>query len=184
VDLVRRRNGNIARPDVDFIAKKLEAFAQTQKGHLHKAFSSQRMGAVVNLLTEEAGRRLYAATANARRDLAIMVQEHELFSGSAGTDKQKASEAPPNAAGHQRHTVERQGPTDQQRGSDLYANNIHSASDASSKRTIWAQVWSWSVVGVIVPFALAGGIAFMTSEHPWTADGFHTGGTLLFLIKF
>jgi thioredoxin 1 len=40
------------------------------------------------------------------------------------------------------------------------------------------------VVGVIVPFALAGGIAFMTSEHEWVADGFYAGGTLLFLIKF
>jgi hypothetical protein len=39
-------------------------------------------------------------------------------------------------------------------------------------------------VGWIVALALGGGISFMTSEHPWVADGFYAGGTLLFLIKF
>jgi acyl carrier protein len=185
VDLVKRRNGHISHPDVDFIAKKLEGFAQTQKGHLHGAFSSQRMGAVVNLLTEEAGRRLYAATASARRDLAIMVREHELFSRSADASKQQASEAAPaDEDGHHRYTIERPAPADPTRGHHPEGNNILSASKPSIERTIWAQIWSWSVVGVIVPFALAGGIAFMTSEHPWAADGFYAGGIVLFLIKF
>lgn len=185
VDLVKRRNGHISHPDVDFIAKKLEGFAQTQKGHLHRAFSSQRMGAVVNLLTEEAGRCLYAATASARRNLAIMVREHELFSRPADAIKQQGSEtSPANEDGHQQQTIERPNPAGPQRRHRSEGNNILSASEPSIERTIWAQIWSWSVVGVIVPFALAGGIAFMTSEHPWAADVFYVGGTVLFLIKF
>lgn len=186
VALVKRRNGHISHPDVDFITKKLEGFAQTQKRHLHRAFSSQRMAAVVNLLTEEAGRQLNAATANARRDLAIMVREYELFSRRPedASKQQTSGTSPTNEDGYQRHTIERPGPADQQRGHHPEGNNVHSAFEPSIKKTIWAQIWSWSVVGVIVPFALAGGIAFMTSEHPWAADGFYVGGTLLFLIKF
>jgi thioredoxin 1 len=185
VDLVKRRNGYIARPDVDFIAKKLEGFAQAQKGHLHKAFSSQRMGAVLNLLTEEAGQRLYAASAKARRDLAIMVREHELFSRSADASKHQASGvAPANEDRHQQHTVERPGPAGQERGQPLEKNSNHSASEPSIKKSVWAQMWSWSVVGVVVPFALAGGIAFMTSDHRSAADGFYIAGVALFLIKF
>ena len=185
VDLIKRRNGHISRPDVDFIAKKLEGFTQAQRGHLHKAFSSQRMGAVVNVLTEEAGRRLYAATANARRDMAIMVREQELFSRSTDANRQEMSGGiPRNEDGHQRESIEQPGTADQERGQHPEGNYLNSISEPSIKRTIWAQMWSWSVVGSIVLFALAGGIAFMTSEHPWAADGFYTAGTALFLIKF
>jgi hypothetical protein len=88
VDLVKRRNGHISRPDVDFISKKLEGFARIQKGHLHAAFSQQRMGAVVNLLTQEAEIRLQASVANARRELAIMAREHEAFPNPAGANAQ------------------------------------------------------------------------------------------------
>lgn len=185
VDLIKRRNGHISRPDVDFIAKMLEAFAQTQRGHLHRAFSSQRMGAVVSLLTEEAGRQLHAATANARRDLAIMVREHELFSQSAGAGKQERSGAiSTNKDGHPRQAIDRMGgPEDHRREDHPEVISIQRTSEPSIK-TIWAQMWSWSVVGSIVLFALAGGIAFMTSEHPLAADGFYVGGTGLFLIKF
>jgi hypothetical protein len=52
------------------------------------------------------------------------------------------------------------------------------------RKDIWEQVWSWVVVGAVVLFVLAGGIAFMTSAHPWVADGFFLVGTLLFLAKF
>jgi len=57
-------------------------------------------------------------------------------------------------------------------------------SDQLHKETIWTQMWSWVVVGAIDLFVLAGGIAFMTSGHPWAADGFFGGGTALFLVKF
>lgn len=88
VDLVKRRNGHISRPDVDFISKKLEDFARTQKGHLNTAFSQQRMGAVVNLLTQQAGIQLQASAAIARRELAIMAREHEAFPNPVGASRQ------------------------------------------------------------------------------------------------
>jgi hypothetical protein len=46
------------------------------------------------------------------------------------------------------------------------------------------QIWSWPVVGVIVPLVLGGGIAFMTSSHPWLADVFYLAGGILFIVKF
>jgi len=181
VDLVKRRNGHILRSDVDFIVKKLEGFAQTQKGHLHKAFSSQRMGAVVNLLTEEAGRRLYAATANARRDLAIMAREHELFAQSASAVK---SGNPLKENGQSSQATEQLSPVEQQQLNDSERGKIQVAFAPPIGEAIWARIWSWSVAGTIVLFALAGGITFMTSGHPLAADGFYGGGTALFLIKF
>lgn len=185
VNLVKRRNGHISRSDVDFVAKKLEGFAQTQKGHLHSAFSSQRMGAVVNLLTEEAGTRLYAATANARRDLAIMAREHELFPPSANAVERKAKSGNPlSEDGQQRHSTEPPSTVGQQRSHDSERHNISTAFDPPNKKTILAQMWSWGAVGALVLFALAGGITFMTSGHPWAADGFYVTGTALFLIKF
>lgn len=80
VDLIKQRKGHISRPDIAFIADKVAGYANTQKGHLHKAFSVQRMGAVVNLMTQEAAMRMDAVTADTRRDLEIMVREHEAFS--------------------------------------------------------------------------------------------------------
>jgi hypothetical protein len=79
VDLIKQRKGHISRPDIAFIAGKVDGYAQTQKGHLHKAFSDQRMGAVVNLLTQEAGIQMCAVAADTRRDLEIMVCEYEAF---------------------------------------------------------------------------------------------------------
>lgn len=52
------------------------------------------------------------------------------------------------------------------------------------KRGILEQVWSWVVVGAALPFILGTGVAFMTSTHPWAADGFFAAGTILFLAKF
>src|ERR1700694_1792186 len=49
---------------------------------------------------------------------------------------------------------------------------------------LWKQIWSWPVVGVVVPLVLGGGIAFMTSSHPWLADGFYLAGGILFIVKF
>ncbi|MGD0801425.1 MAG: hypothetical protein ABR906_08930 [Terracidiphilus sp.] len=79
VDLIKQRKDHISRPDIAFIANKVDGYARTQKGHLHKAFSSQRMGAVINLLTQEGERQMYALAADARRDLEIMVREQEVF---------------------------------------------------------------------------------------------------------
>lgn len=99
VDLVRRRNGHISRPDVDFISKKLDGFARTQKGHLHTAFSQQRTGAVVNLFTQQAEIRLQALVANARRELAIMAREHEAFPNPAGANRQTQQGGNPTKEG-------------------------------------------------------------------------------------
>lgn len=49
---------------------------------------------------------------------------------------------------------------------------------------IGEKLWSWTVVGAIVLFLVAGGISFMTSGHPWIADGFYIAGAILFLTKF
>lgn len=55
-----------------------------------------------------------------------------------------------------------------------------------SKRTqtIGQQIWSWAVVGTIILFILATGIAFMTSGHPYVADLFFLVSGALFLSKF
>jgi hypothetical protein len=80
LDLIKRRNGHISRADLGFIATKIDNFVQAQKGHLQNAFSQQRMAAVVNVLTEEAKMRMDAMAGNVRRELEIMVREHEAFS--------------------------------------------------------------------------------------------------------
>src|SRR5580704_14318204 len=49
---------------------------------------------------------------------------------------------------------------------------------------LWKQIWSWPVVGVVVPLVLGGGIAFTTSSHPWLADVFYLAGGILFIVKF
>jgi hypothetical protein len=49
---------------------------------------------------------------------------------------------------------------------------------------LWKQIWSWPVVSVVVPLVLGGGIAFMTSNHPWLADVFYLTGGILFIVKF
>ncbi len=53
--------------------------ARTKKAHLHKAFTLQRRGAAINLLTQEAERSMYAVAASLRIDLEIMVRELEAF---------------------------------------------------------------------------------------------------------
>lgn len=59
-----------------------------------------------------------------------------------------------------------------------------STSERPLQEKIWTKMWSWSVTGSIVLFALAGGITFMTSGHRSAANGFYVLGTALFLIKF
>jgi hypothetical protein len=55
---------------------------------------------------------------------------------------------------------------------------------APKLRTMWEQMWSWGVVGTVAVFVLGGGIAFMTSAHPYAADVFFLAGTSLLLAKF
>jgi hypothetical protein len=95
VDLIKQRKGHISRPDVTFITGKVDGYANTQKGHLHRSFSQQRMGAVSNLLTEEAGRRMYAVAADVRRDLEIMAQEYEAFPNVAINEKERGMQRQP-----------------------------------------------------------------------------------------
>jgi hypothetical protein len=78
VDLVVQRNGHIARADIDFIARKVEHFANAQPAHIRKA-SAQGRGAIVASVTEEANQRMYALCAGVRRDLEIMAREYEAF---------------------------------------------------------------------------------------------------------
>ncbi len=78
VDLIKQRNGYICRGDVEFIANKVEQFVNVQKANLNKVFAHQG-GAVVPSLIQEAAMRMHAVSANARRDLQIMVREYEAF---------------------------------------------------------------------------------------------------------
>jgi hypothetical protein len=82
VDLIKQRNGHISHRDIGFIAGKIEGFTKTQSGHLNKILS-QCQSAIIPTLTEEAGRRMYAVSGSARRDLEIMAREHEAFSKRA-----------------------------------------------------------------------------------------------------
>jgi len=185
VDLIRRRNGHISRLDADFIAKKLEDFARIQKGHLNKAFSIQRMHAVVGSLTGEASNRLNAAAANAGRDLAIMAREHELFSLSAEASKQKTSGAvPANEAGQQPRTIERPVQADQPWTPHPEGDKLKGASERSVSGTIGKKIWSWVVVSAFVVLALGFWGTFLTSGHPWAADVFFVVGAVVFVAKF
>lgn len=78
VRLIERRNGHIGRHDVAFVSGKIEAFTQSQTGHLRKVFQ-QRPSTIVPMLTEEAGRRMYAASASAKSDLEIRAREDQAF---------------------------------------------------------------------------------------------------------
>jgi hypothetical protein len=86
--LIKQRTGRISHPDIAFVTNKIDPYAHTQKGHLHKAFSHQRMGAVVNLLTQEAEIRMHATAADIRRDLQIMVREYEAFPNRISDEKE------------------------------------------------------------------------------------------------
>jgi hypothetical protein len=81
VDLIERRNGRIQRSDIPFILDKVDEFVKAQTVHLNNAFERQGeagVGAGVSqLLAQEAAQRMYAVSANLRRDLEIMVRENE-----------------------------------------------------------------------------------------------------------
>src|SRR2546426_9452514 len=49
---------------------------------------------------------------------------------------------------------------------------------------LWKQIWSWPVVGVVFSLLVGGGLAFMTSNHPWLADVFYLSGVILATSKF
>lgn len=185
VELIRRRNGHISHLDADFVAKEIEDLASAQKGHLNKAFSTHRMRAVVGSLTEEAGSRLNAAVSNARRDLAILAREHELFSRSAEASKQKTSGAvPANEAGHQPLTTERSAHAVHPRRHSPEKVKSKDASEPSVRGTIGKKIWSWVVVSVFVGLALGLWGTFLTSAHPLAADIFFVAGAIVFLAKF
>lgn len=93
VDLITQRNGHIARPDIAFIGKKIEEFVGPQKANLRKTFGQQG-GAVVPSMMEQAGMRMHAVCAFARRDLEIMVREYEVLAKSTTPKKEYVSKAP------------------------------------------------------------------------------------------
>ncbi len=94
VALIKQRNGHIVRKDVDFVLGKLEEFTEPQARNL-KGLLRQRHGAVAATLVDEAERRIRAVSSDARRDLEIMVREHEAFSkGISGIDIPPAHPAP------------------------------------------------------------------------------------------
>lgn len=178
VDLVKRRNGYISRSDVDFIAKKLEGFAQTQRGHLHHAFATQRGGAVVNLLSEEAGRRLQATTANARRDLAIMEREHELLQSSTASVNHRARVGADSAPDeeHQHTSVATSTGQPRAKGDDR-----SSSSGQLAERTLWKNFLSWVVPASIL---LLGGWEDYFLSDPPIAARFLSAGIVLLLLRF
>lgn len=52
------------------------------------------------------------------------------------------------------------------------------------EKVIWPRIWSWPVVGVVVPLLLAGWMTFMTAGHALAADMFLFLSAVLFLAKF
>jgi len=107
VDLLNKRNGHISRADIAFITNKVDGCASTKKADLHTAFSQQRMGAVVNVLTQEAEMRMHAVAADARCELEIMVREHEAFPmNSRVVTKQPQTGSLDKEDKHTRHTAE------------------------------------------------------------------------------
>ena len=90
IDLITRRNQRLSRSDVPFICGELNNYCLTQRGSLIKSFQEQKMGAVVNLLSQEAGRELNKAVTVIRRDLEISVREVEAFPADPDTLKERA----------------------------------------------------------------------------------------------
>jgi hypothetical protein len=88
VNLITELNGHFARPDIAFIADKVDNYARIQVGNLQKVFRQQKMGAVADVLTQEAERQMYGVAANLRRDLEIMVREHEAFPSRVATERE------------------------------------------------------------------------------------------------
>jgi hypothetical protein len=78
VDIIKERNGHMARPDIEFILGRMRLLTHAQFQNLTKAFA-QRHGAVVPLLTREAEMRMQSVLADARRELEIMVRRHEIL---------------------------------------------------------------------------------------------------------
>jgi hypothetical protein len=78
VDIIKERNGHIARPDIEFILGRMGLLTHAQYRNLTKEFA-QHHGAVVPLLTQEAEMRMQAVLADARRELEIMVRKHEVL---------------------------------------------------------------------------------------------------------
>jgi hypothetical protein len=87
VDLIMKRNGHISRPDITFIASRIDDYARTKTVHLRRAFALQRRGAAINVLTQEAERSMYAVAASLRMDLEIMVREFEAFPNIATSER-------------------------------------------------------------------------------------------------
>jgi hypothetical protein len=95
VDLIKQRNGHIARCDIDFIANKIAQFGSAQKANLNHAFDQQG-GGVVSLLISEAARRMQAVSAGLRRDLEIMVREYEAFPKKQEGERESMKQTPKN----------------------------------------------------------------------------------------
>jgi hypothetical protein len=160
LDLIKRRKGHISRPDLGFIASKVDSFAEVQKGHLHTAFSAQRMGAVVNVLTEEANMRMYAVAANARRDLEIMVREHEAFPIRPNeSTKQSDAEKP----------VKEDNPT--RRTAEILNILIASPSDVSDEREIVEKtVHDWNATHFSQLGIMLNPLRWETHAYPASGD--------------
>lgn len=92
VDLIKQLNGYVARADIPFVAGKIDSFAQTKKGHLRRVVTQQGSGAA-HLFIEQADRRMLAAASDARRDLELMVREHEVFPNKARREMESMKQA-------------------------------------------------------------------------------------------
>jgi hypothetical protein len=87
-DLIQQRKGHISRPDIAFITGKIDGYADSQRGHLHKVFSQRSVGAGLNVLTQRPEMRMHAVAADIRRDLEIMAREYEAFPNKPVLEKE------------------------------------------------------------------------------------------------
>jgi hypothetical protein len=160
LDLIKHRNGYISRVDLGFIANKVDSFAQAQKGHLHTAFSHQRMAAVVNVLTEEAKMRMHAMAANVRRQLEIMVREHEAFPNRPNQNTERLQAKQPESEGnHIRRTA------------SVLNILIASPSDVSEERDIVEKtILEWNATHFLQSGILLHPIRWETHAYPASGD--------------
>lgn len=78
VNIIVERNGQVSRPDIEFIVGRLGALSDAQSQNLLRVFAQQH-GGVSATLSQEAQRRIQAAVARSRRDLEIMVRRNEVL---------------------------------------------------------------------------------------------------------
>jgi hypothetical protein len=92
VELIKQRNGHIAREDIGFIGNKVDQCLNAQRTNLRKMFAEQRGGRAS--LVQRVDMRMREVSASCRRDLEIMVREYEAFPKTPAEEKESMKQDP------------------------------------------------------------------------------------------